>query len=394
MVQTNFHLPIDIVLKYLYSTLLFMKKYFKKGPVSMKLGARILKTGIAIVLALLVSQLLNLPSPVFAGIAAVFAVQPTIYRSYLTIIEQIQANLIGAGIAVIFVLLFGSNPLVVGLAAIIAIGIILKLKLENTIGLALVTLIAIMEVTNQDFIQFAFIRFSTIMIGVFSSFIINLIFLPPKYETKLYHKISDSTEEILKWIRLSTRHATEFHLLKKDLERLKEKLIKVDQLYLLYKEERYYFKKNSVVKSRKLVIYRQMISSTNRGLEILKRLNRYENEIFQLPDELRGVIKGQLDCLLTYHEQLLLKFIGKMHPQSESEAQQDVCLHRKELMKIMLDEVQNHSKDNNIQNFHLLHIFSAIFEYDEHLEHLEKLITSFQSYHKDDNEVMIQEEEE
>ncbi|MDT9026955.1 MULTISPECIES: aromatic acid exporter family protein [Rossellomorea] len=360
----------------------------------MKLGARILKTGIAIVLALLVSQLLNIPSPVFAGIAAVFAVQPTIYRSYLSIIEQIQANLIGAGIAVIFVLLFGSNPLIVGLAAVIAIAIILKLKLQNTIGLALVTLIAIMEVTDQDFIQFAFIRFSTIMIGVFSSFIINLIFLPPKYETKLYHKISDSTEEILKWIRLSSRHATEFHLLKKDLERIKEKLIKVDQLYLLYKEERDYFKKNSIVKSRKLVIFRQMISSTNRSFDILKRLNRYENEIFQLPDELRGVIKGQLDCLLTYHEQLLLKFLGKMHPHTESEAQQDVCMHRKELMNIMIQEVKQHSKDDNIHNFHLLHIFSAIFEYDEHLEHLEKLITSFQSYHKEDNEVMIGEEEE
>ncbi|TMU83623.1 aromatic acid exporter family protein [Bacillus sp. BHET2] len=360
----------------------------------MKLGARILKTGIAIVLALLVSQLLGIPSPVFAGIAAVFAVQPTIYRSYLSIIEQIQANLIGAGIAVLFVLLFGSNPLIVGLAAVIAIAIILKLKLQNTIGLALVTMIAIMEVTDQDFIQFAFIRFSTIMIGVFSSFFVNLIFLPPKYETKLYHKVSDSTEEILKWIRLSTRHATEFHLLKKDLERIKEKLIKVDQLYLLYKEERDYFKKNSIGKSRKLVIFRQMISSTNRSFEILKRLNRYENEIFQLPDELRGVIKNQLDCLLTYHEQLLLKFLGKMHPNAESEAQQDVCLHRKELMKIMLEEVNHHKKDDNIHNFHLLHIFSAIFEYDEHLEHLEKLITSFQSYHKEDNEVMIGEEEE
>ena len=88
----------------------------------MKFGARILKTGIAIVLALLVSELLGIPSPVFAGIAAVFAVQPTIYRSYLTIIEQIQANLIGAGIAVLFVLLFGSNPLIVGLAAVIEIG--------------------------------------------------------------------------------------------------------------------------------------------------------------------------------------------------------------------------------------------------------------------------------
>ena len=65
----------------------------------MKLGARILKTGIAIVLALLIAQLIGLPSPVFAGIAAIFAVQPTIYRSYLSIIEQIQGNTIGAIIA-------------------------------------------------------------------------------------------------------------------------------------------------------------------------------------------------------------------------------------------------------------------------------------------------------
>ena len=62
----------------------------------MKLGARIFKTGIAIVLSLYSAQLLHSPSPVFAGIAAIFAIQPTIYRSYLTIIEQIQGNLIGA----------------------------------------------------------------------------------------------------------------------------------------------------------------------------------------------------------------------------------------------------------------------------------------------------------
>lgn len=72
----------------------------------MKLGARILKTGIAIVLALLLARLLQLPSPVFAGIAAIFAVQPTIYQSYLSIIEQVQGNLIGAITAVLFVLPF------------------------------------------------------------------------------------------------------------------------------------------------------------------------------------------------------------------------------------------------------------------------------------------------
>jgi hypothetical protein len=68
----------------------------------MKLGARILKTGTAIVLALFLAELLKLPSPVFAGIAAIFAVQPSIYRSYLTIVEQIQGNIIGALCAILF----------------------------------------------------------------------------------------------------------------------------------------------------------------------------------------------------------------------------------------------------------------------------------------------------
>lgn len=60
----------------------------------MKLGARILKTGIAIVLALYLATWLGLPTPVFAGIAAVFAIQPSIYRSFLTIVDQVQANII------------------------------------------------------------------------------------------------------------------------------------------------------------------------------------------------------------------------------------------------------------------------------------------------------------
>jgi uncharacterized membrane protein YgaE (UPF0421/DUF939 family) len=154
----------------------------------MKLGARIFKTGIAIVLSLYLAQLLDSPAPVLAGIAAIFAIQPTIYRSYLTIVEQIQGNLIGALLAVIFVLLLGNHIIIIGLAAIIVIIINLKLKIENTIGLSLVTLVSIMETPGTDFIPFAGIRFSTIMIGVFSAFIVNLVFLPPKYENKLYFK--------------------------------------------------------------------------------------------------------------------------------------------------------------------------------------------------------------
>ena len=249
----------------------------------MKLGARILKTGIAIVLSLYLGQLLHSPSPVFAAIAAIFAIQPTIYRTYLTIIEQIQGNLIGALLAIVFVLVIGNHFIVIGLAAIIVITLNFKLKIENTIGLSLVTLIAIMETPGGDFLQFAMIRFSTIMLGVLSAFVVNLVFIPPKYEKKLFEQISETTDEVIRWIRMSTRHAFEHNQLKADIENFKDRAAKMSEFYTMYKEERSYFKKDKLEKSRKLVIYRQMILAARKGLDTLKRLHRFDNELLHLP---------------------------------------------------------------------------------------------------------------
>ncbi len=99
----------------------------------MQLGARVFKTGIAIALALYIADALALPVPIFAGIAAIFAVQPSIYRSYMTVFEQIQSNLIGAAFAVTFAILFGNSYFMVGLTTIIAISVMLKLKLQKAI---------------------------------------------------------------------------------------------------------------------------------------------------------------------------------------------------------------------------------------------------------------------
>lgn len=357
----------------------------------MKLGARILKTGIAIILSLFLAEMFGLKSPVFAGIAAIFAVQPTIYRSYLSIIEQIQGNIIGALTAVFFVLLLGNDFLIVGLAAIIVITINLKLKIENTISLSLVTLIAIMENPEGDFIEFALLRFSTIMLGVLSAFIVNLVFLPPKYENKLYYKITNITEEITKWIRL--RHASEYTLLKNDIEKIKDDIIKLDQLYLMYKEERNYFKRNVLAKSRKLVIYRQMIYAVKKSLETLKKLHRFENEILEMPVSFQEAIQEQLDCLIYHHEELLLKFIGKSRLHGENDDSK-VCLNKKELFDLFLAQQNEFDDPEDPSFFHSMQVVSAIIEYGEQLEHLDLLINSFQSYHKSENEIEIEEVEE
>ncbi|MET1032719.1 FUSC family protein [Domibacillus tundrae] len=358
----------------------------------MKLGARIFKTGIAIVLALYIAQWLQLPSPVFAGIAAVFAIQPNIYRSYLTVVEQIQANVIGAAIAILFVLAFGNHIIIVGLAAIIAIIILLKFKLEKSVSLALVTIIAIMEVQNDQFVQFSMIRMFNISIGVLSSFLVNLVFLPPKYETKLFSSLNQLSEEVLKWIRITSRNASESHLLKKDMAKQREKLIKIDNMFLLYKEDRTPLKKNLRAKQRKIVLYRKLILTTRRSMDILQRLNQYENELHHLNPELLRTMQDHLDCLVSYHEHLLLRFVGKAKTTETSEELFEPCMNRDEFMHMFTDEIYKDNKEELTSSIHLLHIVSSILEYGEKLEHLDHLMTSFYKYHKDDEAPEYEEE--
>ncbi|MGG3805713.1 FUSC family protein [Metabacillus fastidiosus] len=358
----------------------------------MKLGARILKTGIAITLALFIATLLQLPSPVFAGISAIFAIQPTIYRSYLSIIEQIQANVIGAVFAIIFGLIFDPHPVIIGLTAIIVIVINLKLKMENTISIALVTVIAILETPGEDFIQFALIRFFTVMLGIFAAFIVNLVFLPPKYETKLYNHILNHAEEIIKWTRISIRNATEYTILKDDIEKFKEQLIKVDHLYLLYKEERNYFKRTNYAKSRKLVLFRQMLITSGRSLDTLKKLHRFDNELNNMPEKFRSCLLEELEDLLNIHEELLLSFIGKIRTTPYIENNHLEKLHKKQLIEALMEFHQENGDDLS-SFYHLLPLVATIIDYSEQLGHLDKLMGSFKSFHKEENEVNIPETE-
>lgn len=354
----------------------------------MKFGARIFKTGIAITLALVLGKLLGLPSPVFAGIAAVFAIQPSIYRSYLTVIEQVQANIIGAIFAIVVGMYLGNNPFIVGLTVIIVIALILKLKIEKTISVAIVTVIAIMESPSDQFFQFALLRFSAILLGILSAFVVNLVFLPPKYEKKLYDRIVEETQEIFKWIRMSARHASEYHTLKEDIDKIKENIIQIDQLFLLYKEERNYFKRNKFEKSRKLVLYRQMIMSTNRALDTLKRLHRHESELYEMPIEFQQLIIKEIEDLIHHHEEILLKFVGKVKSQAPDELKIDFSFDRKKVIDMFLENQAPADIGKQENWYQLMALVSALLEYSDQLEHLNILVDSFQNFH---NEVIVEE---
>ena len=370
-------------------------KQKERATLFMKLGARVLKTGVAIVFALFLSELLDLPSPVFAGIAAIFAIQPSIYRSYLTILEQIQGNLIGATVAVIFSLLFGHHLVAIGIAAIIVIGLMIKFNLEKSLTLALVTVVAIMEIQGDEFLAFALLRFGTVIVGVFAAFIVNLVFIPPRYEVKLFKNINALQDDIIRWTRLAVRQASEHTSTKMALKKLMSRMSEVDNLYDFYKEERNYFRNQKFVKARKLVVYRQMITTSKKSLELLNRLHKHENELASLPDQFRLMIQERLDFLLTYHEQLFLKYTGKLKPEHSQWAQNEEYLQRNEVMEIFIKQIalaQELEDEQEFSSYHLLYILSRILDYEENLEHLDTLIVSYRSYHSEEKNINLEEE--
>ncbi|WP_100371827.1 FUSC family protein [Bacillus sp. FJAT-45037] len=360
----------------------------------MKLGARIFKTGLAIIISLYIAIWIGFDPPMFAALAAAFAIQPSIYRTFQTSIDQVQANIIGAVLSVIFVMTFGHEPFVVGLVVILAIAIIRKVKLEpTTIPLAIVTIIIIMESPADNFIGFATSRFFLILIGVFAAFVVNLLFIPPRYETKLYHKMLKSTEDTIQWTMLFLRKDADSRMLKRDISRLEGQMLKLDNLFLLYKEERNYFIRNKYAKARKIVLFRQMLITTKKSLIVLRNLERRSEELHNMPCEVQTLIEEQLNRLTQYHDRILLRYVGKVQSLPADETMQEINDGKASLT----DQYVQLYKDPDTMRTQWLHILPAIsqiIEYQEQLEHLDHLVDSFFNYHKKENKVTVQEPEE
>lgn len=360
----------------------------------MKIGARSVKTGLAVILSMYVAYALHLTPITMGAIAAAFAIQPSIYRSFQTVIDNVQGNLIGAAIAIIFVLFIGSNPVIIGLAVIIVIIIHLKLKLHSTITLTMVTVIIIMGGTppNEPFIIFALNRVLLVFIGVASAFVVNLVFLPPNYENKLYYKILNQTTDLFKWIRLIGQHASDHTMIKNELKTFQDEKFKMSQFYLWFKEERHYLKRHRFRQHRKMVVYRQMIATTNRLHELLKTLHRNEKDFHQLPANMALILQQRLEKLMAIHERILLKFNGKIRADHNEEYGKDSFQHKTKITESFFDGYQNNSDENGVNWLNLFPLIAHIVDYSQNLEHLDRLVDSFKSFHTKDNHVNLIEE--
>jgi len=301
----------------------------------MKLGARTFKTGLAVALAMIVAQYFGFEGGgVIAGIAAIYSTQPSLGRSYTNLKNRIMANTIGGLVAVFVVMTLGYNIYLLGISVMLLIAILNALKLEDVIGLSIVTLIVIMVGTDDN------------------------LMLSATYRVLETYSIMNND---LKWARTQLK--------------------KMDNLYQYLTESGLFNKQNKYQNKKMLVVYRKMIQTTRSAFHVLEVLHDYENVFYQFPVEMRIMIRERLETLMSGHEQIMLKFSGRVPANQVNffEANKD---QRHDLMDVFFQRAQEESdfgKYSSSESYGIIHLMSAILAYEDDLVHFNKLVRSYKA---------------
>lgn len=334
------------------------------------IGPRVLKTGVAVVLALYITKWLGLEPPIFAAIAATFTIQPSIYRSWKQVVEQFQANTLGAIIALTSIYLFGNNPIVIGLVTVIVIITSLKLKMEGSLSLTLITVLIVMSSREFDGILTAANKFIIVLVGMGSAFLVNLIVSPPNFNINFKEKMESSFRTMSLLIRTAISNELTEKTFQQQWSQLKKDIAKLEELYKIIDEEREKLSKVKNLDVRELVVFKQMLSCLHQGSKLLDIV---EDHFFPTrPDrEETNEFDDRLDALIQYHEMLLLKYSGKIR---ETEMESILYKSGQFLESIMEDKTIERD-----QRLRLIIIGSAIYDYAFQLNRLEELIEQYQN---------------
>ena len=351
----------------------------------MRLGARIFKTGIAIILAMSIASLLpdNIGLKTLAGVSAVVAMQPSVYRSIKTVSEQAIGNVIGALLAVTMVTIFSNNFIIMGVTVILLIAILFQFNLAHVATLASVTALIIMGQHTGSFYVAAFFRFVLVMIGVLSSSV----------ETKIYYNSMNISSDIFVWFKLVLNDTSEFHNIKQDGDQLNSRINKLEKIFDYYNEERPLTKKHIYQQNRKKILFREVVRTTRHAYEVLKRMSRYQNDLYQLNNQLLLQIKLELDSLVTLHEQIF-KSLSKKARYDVTQLDYEVDNpQKKNLMDAFQQELIKNPHQTQYSYSNMMQIIAEIEEYRYQLEHLDRIRLSFFTYHRSDTDIDISDED-
>lgn len=337
----------------------------------MTIGARVLKTGLAVALAIYLSDLFTFITPVVAAVASIFAIQPSVQRSYKEMINQVQANLIGAAIALLALHLFGHTPIAVGLVVILVILINIRMRMESTIGLTLITVVVVMESSSAD-IMSALTRIWMVTTGMVSAFAVNVLVFPPRPQKQYYVQINEASSQLSVLLRTAVSNEMKEQVYNAEKAKLSRLLRKLEDRYNTLADERPLRASVRPQRARQQLLAKQLIKTTRKGVDLLDVIEEHYFAACGTSGiaEAQGwanCLDAEIEELTKYHEQILLKMAGKMKSHISIEPQEET---EHKLFSTLAESFHHESEDHK----RMIFVTSSLFEYSYHLRRLERIV--------------------
>jgi len=246
----------------------------------MRIGARVIKTGIAVAITMYICKLLGLEPAFFGAVSAVINIQPSIFLTLRAARDQIFVHIIGVVAGFFFGYFLGVNPFSAGFIVILLIPIYIKLKLHSGITMGIVAALFVLSSSTEEFMIHALARSGVIFVGLGSAMLVNVLLWPPRYTKLLKEKLSQSNEAAV----LYFCRAVQDYVGLDDSRELHDHMEQKKRVYKLNKEARQLLE---LLRSERKVVTessepREWISLAEKLIDYNESIIKKGNRIFDL----------------------------------------------------------------------------------------------------------------
>ncbi|WP_281888023.1 aromatic acid exporter family protein [Paenibacillus sp. YYML68] len=166
------------------------------------IGNRLIKTGVAIFATSAICHWMNWPT-IFAIIAAIVTLEPTVDASVRKGFIRFPAAITGAAVAMAADYALGQQPLAYTLSALATIYLCQLLKWKDALLVATLTSVNMIALTESDYLQSFFVRVGTTLTGITVSALVNYFIFPPDYSKQIESGYSRLTGDTQATVRLA-----------------------------------------------------------------------------------------------------------------------------------------------------------------------------------------------
>ena len=286
-----------------------------------KPGMRNIKTGIGVMLCILVGYFNIIDKTFFAAVACIVCMQTTVKSSLTVGLNRLKGTFIGGVVGFLFVLIRPGNPILACLGIITTIYICNILKVNSSITIACVVFCAIMiNIGSESPLEYSVHRIIDTSIGVIIGVCVNYFICRPNYLKRIYNEI-----------RIIESKAIE--LLKEEIEKgahanispLKVEITKLEGLYKNYLDElEYSIEENNNKEINETIKRCKQIYLHLQVLETMKYKCYLDEETYiKTVDLCHGLdgyveVKNDISPVYNYHIKMIIENINEIHEVDEN----------------------------------------------------------------------------